>query len=482
MDRSIVERGATETVLRLLAAQRPQCVALIVSVAGRQVVVEDSSAGRGPGGALHLPEGLALDRACVFEAAGVRLSLGWTQLCAWRPEWFVLMPLPDHGFHLLMLGAQERPAIDELASVAAMLSQLLRKAESTSRERETSSRIAALIDNLSLPIAFVDSRTVEVFLNGPARKLLGIQSEKASESEIAGAFGQLVVGAESEVGAHFAAEPKLDLVFDIEKAGQFFEVESRWIDDDRLSGRLWMFREVTMEREATRFKDELVSTVSHELRTPLTSINGSLGLLRGGAAGDLGDAASRLIDVAHRNGERLASLVDDLLDLDKLHAARLELNRTTVDMAALLREAVEQNEPYARRHDVRLALELPSWPISATVDPGRIVQVIGNLISNAAKFSPTDSVIAVRMGTYDHRLRISVSDQGPGISAEFQKRLFKRFAQADASGQKVGTGLGLAICKGIVEQHGGSIAYDPEGSTGATFNVDLPLGAGSAGA
>jgi signal transduction histidine kinase len=237
--------------------------------------------------------------------------------------------------------------------------------------------------------------------------------------------------------------------------------------------------DVTDERKAARLKDELVSTVSHELRTPLTAISGALGMVAAGAAGELPASAAKLVGIAHRNSERLASLVNDLLDIDKLQSGKVEFHMEPVDLGELVRVSVEQYQPLAEKAGLALEAEAPDAAIVVCADRHRILQVLTNLISNAVKFSPSEQTVVVRAAALADRARISVIDKGIGISEEFRTRLFDRFAQEDGTTSRVqqGTGLGLAISKSIVEAHGGSIHLESEVSKGTTFHVDLPLAA-----
>lgn len=235
-------------------------------------------------------------------------------------------------------------------------------------------------------------------------------------------------------------------------------------------------RDVTQERQISRIKDELVSTVSHELRTPLTAISGALGLMAGGAAGELPERAKQLVAIGSKNAERLIHLVNDLLDMDKLQSGKLVFHFEDHDLGTLLAEAVEQIEPYAQRFSVQVDFD-PAAPVIAKVDGNRVCQVMANLLSNACKFSPAGGHVRVSLERAGQVARIGVADDGPGISPEFQTRLFKRFEQEDGAHQlgHNGTGLGLAISKAIVEAHGGTIALDPAAERGATFLVELPL-------
>lgn len=238
-------------------------------------------------------------------------------------------------------------------------------------------------------------------------------------------------------------------------------------------------------RDILRLKEQLVSTVSHELRTPLTSIAGSLSLLNAGAAGEVPEAARGLVAIAARNADRLRSLVDDLLDLDRIDSGRLGLNPEHVDLCEVLSEVVEANQPFALNLGVSLAAELPGAPLLITTDPGRLGQIVTNLISNAAKFSPPGSAVSLSLDQHEGRARIRVADQGPGIPAEFRARLFQRFTQSETTRGRSGlpgTGLGLAIARGLAEQLGGSLRLDESAAIGATFEVQLPFQAAFADA
>ncbi|RZK00159.1 MAG: PAS domain-containing sensor histidine kinase [Novosphingobium sp.] len=250
-------------------------------------------------------------------------------------------------------------------------------------------------------------------------------------------------------------------------------VEVAWIPFED-GAFLFRLRDVTAERSAARFKDELVTTVSHELRTPLTAIVGALGLLQGGLGGPIEPRGEHLIDVAGKNADRLARIVNDLLEIDKLEAGMFEFRFEPIDVIAMLRDSIEQNQIYAQSRGVEIDLEVPEAPITAEVDRDRMLQVMDNLLSNAAKFSPEGSRVRVRLRPGAEGLRISVIDRGPGISEEFRQRLFSRFAQESRDGH-AGAGLGLAISKGIVKRHGGRIHVNTREGVGTIFHVDLPF-------
>ncbi|HET9225793.1 MAG TPA: ATP-binding protein [Thermoanaerobaculia bacterium] len=223
------------------------------------------------------------------------------------------------------------------------------------------------------------------------------------------------------------------------------------------------------EREQVeRARSEMVSIVSHELRTPLTSIRGSLGLIEGGAAGEVPPAIAPLVQVARNSTDRLIRLVNDVLDLERIEAGRMLLPLADLDTAEILGSAISGIDGMATDAGIHLSFEVDPAAGRVRGDHDRMVQVLTNLLSNAIKVSPSGSRVEVRAEpAQNNRVRVSVRDEGPGISEEDVPRLFGRFQQVGK--QKGGSGLGLAICRGIVEEHGGRIGVDTRFGEGSTF-------------
>nr|WP_239027422.1 ATP-binding protein [Ramlibacter algicola] len=230
-------------------------------------------------------------------------------------------------------------------------------------------------------------------------------------------------------------------------------------------------------KEVDRLKSEFVSTVSHELRTPLTSVYGSLRLLAGGVGGTLSEQGRQLLEMSTRSCERLIRLINDVLDVERIASGRLELQLETLDLRTVVERALHDTSAYTAELGVRVRFDAPDDAVPVHVDADRITQVVVNLVSNAAKFSPGGDEVVVALRVHEGHARVGVTDHGPGIPPAFRSRVFGRFAQADASDrrEKGGTGLGLNICRSIVQAHGGSIGFDSEPRVRTEFWFEVPV-------
>jgi len=262
-------------------------------------------------------------------------------------------------------------------------------------------------------------------------------------------------------------------------------------------------RDITDARKLGRMKNEFVSTVSHELRSPLTSIKGALDLIRGGALGPAPQEMEPMIDVAYKNAERLFRLINDLLDIEKIEAGSMAFDMKPLEVTALIEQAVEENRGIGEQYGITFEIEtgeIEADPadtgqtetdrIGATGsatdtarptvigDPDRLIQVLTNLLSNAAKFSDAGAPIRVGVARKNGSVTISAANRGRPIPEEFAERVFDKFGQVDSSDSKSigGTGLGPSIAKAIVEKHHGRIGFDSSNDGTTTFRVTLPAG------
>jgi signal transduction histidine kinase len=245
---------------------------------------------------------------------------------------------------------------------------------------------------------------------------------------------------------------------------------------DRPRGFVIVAADLSERLRVEQQKDEFVTMIHHEVRAPLTAVRGAIGLLSGGVAGELSDSARELVDIAHRNSERMERLVSDIMSARKLDSGRLDFHLTEVKPMDLVKEAVEATAAYGQKYGVRFIVEGDFGDVTVRVDPDRLIQVLTNVLSNAVRFSPSGGVVSLTASVSPAMARVAVSDRGPGIAEEFRDQVFEKFARADDGSwrHRSGTGLGMSISKGIMEELGGSISFETASGVGTTFFVDIP--------
>lgn len=229
-------------------------------------------------------------------------------------------------------------------------------------------------------------------------------------------------------------------------------------------------------KQANLAKTEFLATMSHELRTPLTSITGVLQLAKGGVLGDIAEKAQQMLNIALSNSLRLKALIDDILDIEKIEAGKMEFVLAPMSASELVQKAASSNIGYTETHNAEITVHESQSTAEVDGDEGRLMQVMSNLISNAAKFSPPGGVVEIGVFDRGDKVRFSVKDYGSGIPEEFRSRIFEKFSQAATGDARPigGTGLGLNISRAIVEYHGGEIDYISEAGKGTEFYFDLP--------
>ena len=227
--------------------------------------------------------------------------------------------------------------------------------------------------------------------------------------------------------------------------------------------------DITDQKKLDQIKSEFVSTVSHELRTPLTSIKGALGLIDTGEKTPLLPAYVRLIEIARSNADRLSHIVNDILDLEKISSGEVTFDIHDTDLCEVIRASVSEMSPFATTHSNELITQLPDEPLMVSVDESRTRQVLANLISNACKYSDSDTDVLVRAEQLDDKVIVFIQNSGPGVPESFRPRIFQAFSQADGSDTRAkgGTGLGLNITRQIISRQGGAIGFEsiPDGVT-----------------
>ena len=221
-------------------------------------------------------------------------------------------------------------------------------------------------------------------------------------------------------------------------------------------------------------RSRFVSTVTHELRTPLVSILGYLDLTLSKPK-ELSEKVESNLQVVKRNSDRLLNLTNDLLDMQRIQAGRLQLNPKALDFRQIMDQCAAEVKPFIRDRRQILSLNVPERPLPIQGDPIRLEQILMNLFSNASKFTPEDGNITIHVIEQADVIRVQVSDTGIGVKPEDIERIFQPFASIQKRSYIKGTGLGLSITKGLVEAHGGEISAESEGEgKGTTFTFTIP--------
>lgn len=244
---------------------------------------------------------------------------------------------------------------------------------------------------------------------------------------------------------------------------------------DKKLGVVTVVHDVTLERQMDQMKENFLHSITHDLRNPMTSIMGFLKFLIDGTAGPVSDQQKQMLMTMERASVRLLGMINDILDIAKVEAGKLEIELAPIQMSDLIEDIYKLYEPAAQKKSVRLNLILPENKDAMSIqgDINQLERVIGNLVVNALKFSSTDGKITIALEDMQDKVQVSVTDDGPGIPDEYREKVFDKFQQVTGQ-RKGGTGLGLTICRYFVELHRGKIWVEANAPKGSRFIFRLP--------
>ena len=341
---------------------------------------------------------------------------------------------------------------------------------------------AAIIRSIDDGIIVVDSELRVTNINPAAAKVLEIEPEKVQNKHFLEVVKNEQLFEYVKSSIETGAPPKIEEhknIFTLDRCDVLchfqFSITPMQAQGDSRPGIVLLLRDVTKLKELDRLKSEFVMAASHELRTPLMSMGMSIDLLLEKSSQKLDENEQQLLEVAHEELQRLKVLVNNLLDLSKIEAGKMQMELGPVPVGIILEKAVAVLKTQAESKTVELSFDAPKNLPRAVADANKITWVLTNLISNALRYTKNGGHIQLFARLFGSQIHISVRDDGSGIPYEYQSTIFDKFVQVKGDKTPGGSGLGLAICKEIVRAHGGSIWVESIPGEGSTFTFTLPI-------
>lgn len=358
---------------------------------------------------------------------------------------------------------------DELAKLDSVFHQMAAELKESARKQR------ALVDGAHDLICSIDTSGRFTAANPACEKLLGYKSDEILgkhlvdlivPSDVSKTLTYLDLIKDSDTIATLETQVrgKRRIVRDVLFSAQYSKEEG---------STFCIIYDISQRKEAERLRQEVVAMVTHDLRTPLSTVCNVLDFLGRGVFGTLDEKGMRYVESGQRNVERMMTLINDLLDIERIKSGRMELTLSRVSLQKCFDDCRELHARLAEEAGVEIEVE-PS-DVTVTADGEKLQRLLSNLVSNSIKFSPNGGKVTMSANQDHDNVVISVADEGSGIPADKLEAVFERFLQTDRSNQKSGSGLGLAICKAIADVHGGKIWVESENGKGSIFSVSMPL-------
>lgn len=340
----------------------------------------------------------------------------------------------------------------------------------------------AMIHSMAEGLVVVNDKGEVLLMNPAAERLLDVKKEEKIGKPIMGDISeQHLISLVKNISG--SEEKEILINSQSENTKKILRASNAVIEDEsgHTIGMVSILSDVTKEKELEELKSEFVAKISHELRTPLNSVQETIALLLDKVVGNINSDQERILSIGKRQIQRLSRLINDLLDLSKMEAQKLRLDRKPFQLEEWLRQTVAGFEVWANNKKIKLETRCPSEPLEIEADQDRLTQVVTNLIGNSMKFTPAGGKITIEAKKIQDRepvyLNVSVRDTGLGIPKQEQPKIFDKFVQLSSSMTSTsgGAGLGLTISKEIVELHGGRIWVESEEGKGSCFIFEIPV-------
>lgn len=340
-------------------------------------------------------------------------------------------------------------------------------------------RTETVIHSIAEGVIVVDAKGKVLMINPAAERLLDIRStEKVGKSILDNLKKEHMVSLSKESEL---ASREIEVVSRDEDTKKVLRASSAVVENEfgETVGMVSVLSDITKQKKLDSLKADFIANVSHELRTPIIAVEKSISLVLNGTAGQISEAQEKLLSIAVRNLKRLTLIINDLLDLSKIEAAKMKIVGEMASIGRVINESVDSLASWIKTKSIKAEIDIEEGLPDVYIDRNKMIQILNNLIGNAIKFTPVEGLIIVRasLNSDGNNIEVSVKDNGIGIAEEDLLKIFDKFYQ---SGDRVptdisGTGIGLSIAKEMVALHGGKIWIKSEKGNGAEFIFTLPL-------